>query len=156
MYVIEVSTWKVQKVTQVLRCLEVTSAQISRATAELDKQLSVWSERPTGRMLYLLPDARYKKVRHGGSVVSCAVLGPSEVSSEGGRCVLGVSVKLSEAQIHRREFLPSQKERELYGVQLVLRDDRQGLQKARRTIFLNVAWQRNQFPLKRKAAAYAP
>ena len=156
MYVNGVSTRKVQKVTKALCGLEVTSAQVSRATAELDKQLSAWRERPIGRMLYLLLDARYEKVRHGGSVVSCAVLSAIGVDPEGRRSVLGVSVKLSEAEVHWREFLASLKERGLYGVQLVISDDHQGLGKARKAIFPNVAWQRCQVHLQRNAAAYVP
>ena len=156
MYVNGVSTRKVQKVTKALCGLNVTSSQVSRATAELDKHLSAWRERPLERILYLMLDARYEKVRHGGSVVSCAVLSAIGIDPEGRRSVLGVSVKLSEAEVHWREFLASLKERGLYGVQLVISDAHKGLGKARKAIFTNVAWQRCQVHLQRNATAFVP
>jgi transposase-like protein len=69
-----------------------------------------------GKLAYLLLDARYEKVRHGGSVVDCAVLVATGVLPDGKRTVLGVSVSLSEAEVHWRMFLASWVERGLYGV----------------------------------------
>ena len=40
------------------------------STQELEK----WRGRPLGQVKYLILDARYEKVRHGGSVVDVAVL----------------------------------------------------------------------------------
>jgi transposase-like protein len=74
MYVQGVSTRRVTEITRELCGLEVTSAQVSRAAAELDAELTAWRERPLGRCRYLVLDARYEKVRHGGAVVDCAVL----------------------------------------------------------------------------------
>ena len=50
-------------------------------------------------------DARYEKVRHGGQVVDCAIFIASGVDREGHRQLLGVSVSLSEAEMHWRAFL---------------------------------------------------
>src|SRR3954454_6823235 len=74
MYVQGVSTRKVAAITEQLCGLEVTSAQVSRAAALLDGELEKWRTRPLGETPYLILDARYEKVRHGGSVISCAVL----------------------------------------------------------------------------------
>lgn len=74
MYLKGVSTRKVVEVTRELCGLEVTSTQVSRATAALDEQLETWRQRPLGQTPYLVLDARYEKVRHGGAVVDCAVL----------------------------------------------------------------------------------
>ena len=57
-------------------------------------------------------DARYEKVRHGGSVVSCAVLIAVGINLEGHRTLLGLSVSLSEAEVHWREFLASLQDRD--------------------------------------------
>lgn len=56
MYLQGVSTRKVAEITQELCGLDVTSAQVSRATAELDDQLETWRNRPLGRVPYLLLD----------------------------------------------------------------------------------------------------
>lgn len=48
MYVKGISTRKVTDVLQAMRGLEISSAQVSRATAELDSVLKQWREQPAG------------------------------------------------------------------------------------------------------------
>ncbi len=100
MYVQGVSTRKVAQITQELCGLDISSTQVSRAAALLDEELQAWRERPLERVPYVILDARYEKVRHGGSVRDCAVLIAIGVLEDGRRSVLGVSVSLSEAEIH--------------------------------------------------------
>ncbi len=156
MYVQGVSTRRVQEITERLCGLEITSAQVSRISAQLDTELQAWRCRPLARMVYLTLDARYEKVRHGGSVVPCAVLTAIGIDHEGRRSILGASVSLSEAEVHWRAFLSSLVERGLYGVQLVVSDDHEGLGKARQAVFPGVAWQRCQVHLQRNATSYVP
>ena len=109
-----------------------------------------------GAMPHLILDARYEKVRHGGKVVSCAVLWAIGVDLEGQRSVLGVSVSLSEAEVHWRDFLASLQGRGLHGVQTITSDDHAGLRAALNTRFPGVAWQRCQFHLQQNATAHIP
>ena len=74
MYIQGVSTRKVTEITRELCGLDVSSSQVSRATQLLDEELELWRSRPLGKLSYLILDARYEKVRHGGSVIDCAVL----------------------------------------------------------------------------------
>jgi len=135
----------------------VTSSDVSRAAAELDAQLAAWRERPLGRCPYLVLDARYEKVRHGGAVVECAVLVAMGVREEDGkRTLLGVSVSLSEAEVHWRTFLEGLEKRGLEVTRLITSDDHAGLRAARRAVFPNVPWQRCQFHLQQNAQAYVP
>ncbi len=122
----------------------------------LDEQLKQWRERPLEAFPYVYLDARYEKVRHGGVVFSSAVLVAIGVSSTGHREVLGVSVKLSENEVHWRDFLGSLKDRGLHGVTLFVSDAHEGLKAARRTIFPTVPWQRCQFHLQQNAQKYVP
>lgn len=156
MYVQGVSTRKVTQVMQQLCGLQVTSTEVSRAATVLDEQLAAWRQRPLGETPYLLLDARYEKVRHGGVVISCAVLVAVGVMADGRREVLGVSVSLSEAELHWRDFLQSLQERGLYGVRLITSDDHAGLRAAREARLAGVAWQRCQFHLQQNAQAYVP
>ena len=156
MYVQGVSTRKVKEITAELCGLEVSSAQVSRATQQLDNEIEAWRTRPLAEHPYLLLDARYEKVRHGGQVVSCAVLLAVGVSAEGRRSVLGVSVSLSEAEVHWRGFLESLKERGLRGVRSITSDDHSGLKAALMALFPGVSWQRCQFHLQQNAQAYVP
>lgn len=156
MYVQGVSTRKVTEITSELCGLEVSSSQVSRAAQLLDEELDSWRSRSLGKLPYLLLDARYEKVRHGGSVVDCAVLVATGVLPDGKRTVLGVSVSLSEAEVHWREFLASLVERGLHGVELITSDAHEGLKAARQAVFPGVPWQRCQFHLQQNAAAYVP
>ncbi len=156
MYVNGVSTRKVKEVTEKLCGLEISSTQVSRLAAELDEQLELWRSRPLGRFRYLVLDATYLKVRHGGSVVDCAVLVAAGVREDGKRSVLGCSVSLSEAEVHWRSFLEGLIGRGLHGVKLITSDDHSGLRAALRAVFPSVGWQRCQVHLQRNATAYVP
>lgn len=156
MYVQGVSTRKVAAITKELCGLEVTSSQVSRAAEALDEELQTWRTRPLGETPYLILDARYEKVRHGGSLVTCAVLVAIGIDPGGRRSVLGVSVSLSEAEVHWREFLASLQARGLHGVRLVTSDDHAGLRAALATRLTGVPWQRCQFHLIHNAMAYVP
>jgi putative transposase len=156
MYLKGVSTRKVAEITEQLCGLDVTSSQVSRATAELDEQLETWRNRTLGETPYVILDARYEKVRHGGSVVDCAVLLAVGVRKDGKRTVLGASVSLSEAEVHWRAFLEELQERGLYGVQCITSDDHKGIKAALAARFPGTKWQRCQFHLQQNAQAYVP
>ena len=155
MYVQGVSTRKVAAITERLCGLEVTSSQVSRAAA-LDEQLEKWRSRPLGETPYLVLDARYEKVRLGGSMVSCAVLVALGIDTEGRRSILGVSVSMSEAEVHWRGFLASLQARGLHGVTQVTSDAHAGLKEALDARLTGVPWQRCQFHLAKNALAYVP
>jgi putative transposase len=156
MYVQGVSTRKVAAITQELCGLDVSSTQVSRAAALLDEELAAWRNRLLGEIPYLILDARYEKIRHGGSVVPCAVLVAIGITPDGKRTVLGVSVSLSEAEVHWREFLASLQDRGLHGVRYLVSDDHAGLGAARQARFPGVPWQRCQFHLMQNAMHYVP
>jgi putative transposase len=154
MYVQGVSTRKVKAITERLCGFEVTSAQVSRATAALDEHFKQWRGRPLGEMAYLQVDARYEKVREGGLVIDEALLQAIGIDREGHRHVLGLSVSRSEAEVHWREFLQGLVRRGLCGVQLITSDDHAGLEAARKAVFAGVPWQRCQFHLQQNASQY--
>ncbi len=101
-------------------------------------------------------DARYEKVRQDGVVRSCAVLIATGIMDDGKRTVLGVSVSLSEAEVHWREFLLSLKSRGMHGVRLITSDDHTGLKAALNSVYPSIPWQRCQVHLQRNATAYVP
>jgi putative transposase len=156
MYVQGVSTRKVAAITEELCGFEVSSTQVSRAAADLDSVLAAWRTRSLGRYRYMYLDARYEKVRQDGQVRDAAVLVASGVDDAGKRAILGVSVALSEQEVHWRTFLQSLVERGLRGVELIISDAHAGLQAARKAVFGGVPWQRCQFHLQQNAQAYVP
>jgi transposase-like protein len=54
--------------------VEISTEQVSRATAQLDGVLQEWRERPLGEITYLYVDAVYEKVREAGQVRDAVVL----------------------------------------------------------------------------------
>jgi putative transposase len=156
MYVQGVSTRKVAAITEQLCGVALSSSQVSRAAAQLDPILEQWRNRPLGVSTYLALDARYEKVRVDGQVRDAAVLLAMGVLADGKRTLLGVSVALSEQEVHWRQFLQSLVARGLTGVQLITSDAHEGLQAARKAVFGGVPWQRCQFHLQQNAQAYVP
>ena len=156
MYVQGVSTRKVAAITEKLCGFEVSSTQVSDATAQLDEVLTAWRGRPLGPCRYLYLDAHYEKVRQDGQVQDAAVLKAMGVNAEGKREVLGVSVSLSEHEVHWRQFLQTLVARGLRGVELIISDAHAGLKNARQAVFGGVPWQRCQFHLQQNAQAYVP
>ena len=156
MYVQGVSTRRVKRIVEELCGMEVSSTQVSRAASELDELLDAWRARDLGRYRYVILDAQYEKVRQGGQVLDAAVLIACGVGADGHRDVLGISVSLSEAEVHWRQFLSSLKDRGLHGVELVTSDAHEGLAAARKAVFGSVPWQRCQFHLQQNAGQYVP
>ena len=156
MYVQGVSTRKVAAIIKQLCGSNVSSSLVSRATAQMDEQLTQWRNSPLGESIYLYLDARYEKVRQDGQVRDTAVLIAVGVGPEGHRKVLGVSASLSEQEVHWRTFMESLVKRGLRGVQLIISDDHAGLNAARKAVFGGVPWQRCQFHLQQNAQAYVP
>ena len=156
MYVQGVSTRKVKAITEQLCGTAITSSQVSRAAAQLDQVLESWRNRPLGEFVYLYLDARYEKVRVDGQIRDVAILIASGVDPQGKRHILGVSVSMSEQEVHWRTFLQHLVARGLCGVQLITSDDHAGLKAARRAVFGGIPWQRCQFHLQQNASAYVP
>ena len=156
MYVQGVSTRKVAAILEELCGTSVSSTHVSHCAALLDADLEAWRTRPLAAFPYVLLDARYEKVRHGGRVLDCAVLIALGVGPDGKRSIIGVSVALSEAEVHWRDFLQSLQKRGLTALQLLVSDDHAGLGAARRAVFPSIPWQRCQFHLQQNAQAYVP
>jgi putative transposase len=120
MYVQGVSTRKVKAVTEKLCGVALSSTQVSHATALLDTDLEKWRNRPLGEYLYLFLDAYYEQVLGDGQVRDMAVLTVVGVNQDGKREILGISVSMSEHEVHWRNFLESLKARGLGGAHLAL------------------------------------
>lgn len=152
MYVQSVSTRDVAAVMAERGLKDVTSSQVSRAAATLDDELEKWRRRPLGEIRQLILDACYKKVRYDGVVIDVAVLSAVGILSDGRRSALGVSVALSEAAVHWRDFLNDLVARGMRSVS----DDHAALGAARKAVLPSVPWQRCQFHLAQNAVHHCP
>jgi transposase-like protein len=152
MYVEGVSTRKVTEITEALCGLEVSKSQVSALTAKLDAEIGEWRTRPLSEAYpYLIFDARYEKVRRGGSVVSQGVLVAIGISKSGYREVLGCWVAESESEASWSAVFSELKKRGLSGVSYVVSDDHQGMVKAIERHFQGAVWQRCQVHFVRNA-----
>jgi putative transposase len=156
MYVKGVSTRDVADILDKFGIDGLSSSQVSRASRLLDDDLERWRNRPLGEIRYLILDARYEKVRMDGIVRDATILSAIGIGPDCHRSLLGVSVALSEAEVHWRAFLDSLVRRGLRGVQFITSDDHAGLGAARRAVFGGVTWQRCQFHLAQNAIHHAP
>jgi transposase-like protein len=158
MYVQGVSTRRVEPILRKLVGHGISSSTVSKAAAELDEALAAWRDRPLDgqAVRYLILDARYEKARIDGVVRDVAVLIAIGVLADGHRSILGLSVSLSEAEVHWRQFLTSLTKRGLHGVELITSDDHAGLKAARKAVLGSVPWQRCQFHLQQNAQAHVP
>jgi putative transposase len=145
---------KVAAIMQELCGFELTSTEVSQAAKLLDEDLAQWRDRPLESFAYIYLDALYEKVRYGGHVRDVAVLVAIGVNAQGYREILGLSVALSEQEVHWRDFLISLQERGLKGMELFISDDHAGLKAARKAVFPSIPWQRCQFHLQQNAQAY--
>ncbi len=157
MYVQGVSTRRVAEITEELCGFDISSTQVSRCAKLLDEELQKFRERQfTCKYAYVYFDAEYEKVRHDHSVIDMATLIAIGVSEDGKREVLGISSRLSEAEVHWRSFFEDLQKRGLSGVRLFISDDHAGMGAARKAVFPSVKWQRCQFHMAQNAQSYAP
>ena len=154
MYFQGVSTRNVKEVMESLCGFDLTSTEVSRSAALLDEEFETWRNRKLGKFIYVYLDAMYEKVRYGGCVQDCAVLLAIGVNDQGHREILGLSVELSEHEVHWRTFLTRLQERGLQGTTLIISDDHAGLKAARKAVFPSIPWQRCQFHLQQNAQSY--
>jgi transposase-like protein len=166
MYVEGVSTRKVSAITEALSTprtrtcpwgprlcgLEVSKSQVSSLTQKLDAEVAEWRMRRLSEEYpYLIFDARYEKVRCGGSVVSQGVLVAIGISAKGYREVLGAWVAESESEASWGAVFSELKQRGLSGVRYVVSDDHSGMVKAIDRHFQGAVWQRCQVHFVRNA-----
>jgi len=156
MYVNGVSTRRVKRITEKMCGLEISSTQVSRLCQLLDKELELFRKRPLGPVHYLYLDARYEKVRENGNVKDLALFTAIGVNLQGYREVLGVSCKLSEAEVHWRDFLDDLVKRGLRVHGMIISDDHSGLRKARQAVFAGTLWQRCIFHMAQNIQQYVP
>jgi len=157
MYVQGVSTRKVKAITEELCGHTFSASTVSRMTKQLDEDLRKFATRRLEESTpYLILDARYERVRESGHIRSRAVLVAIGVDWDGRRQVLAVELANRESRNSWKDFLGRLKERGLAGVEFVVSDAHEGLQRAIRESLPQSAWQRCYVHFLRNALDYLP
>jgi transposase-like protein len=156
-YVQGVSTRRVDELVKALGIEGISKSQVSRLCQTLDEQVERFRTRPLqGAYPLLWVDATYLKVRHGGRVVSMAVVIAVGINDSGQREVLGVDVGPSEDGAFWLAFLRALVARGLSGVRLVTSDAHEGLTAAIAAVLHGASWQRCRVHFVRNALALVP
>lgn len=156
MYVNGVSTRKVKRITEELCGTKISSTQVSRMSKMMDEEIEKFRNRSLGKFRFMYVDAHYEKIRHEGCVRSLAVLKAIGINESGQREIIGISVSLSEAEVHWRNFFENLIRRGMHGVELIISDNHSGLKAALRAVFPSVPWQRCIFHLAQNAQHHVP
>ena len=108
----------------------------------LDEKVHEFLTRPIEQsIVYLIVDAVYVKVRYKSRYVNNAVLIIAGIREDGYREILGVRVTDSENEGFWLSLFEELKSRGLRGVQLVISDGHEGIQKAVKSAFIGASWQ---------------
>ena len=148
MYVMGISTRKVEEVAGALGVSPMSKSQVSRLCECLDAEVGAFRrQRFDGvRFAYLRLDATYVKCRVEGRSVSQAVVTAIGLDDTGHKRFLGVDCVDAESHADWRAFLADLRARGVAagkdGVQLVVSDAHEGLRKAIAETFQGAAWQR--------------
>ena len=157
MYVQGVSTRKVKAITEELCGHSFSASTISEINKGLDGSLKKFALRRLEEPHpYLILDARYEKVRIDGVIRSQAVLIAIGINWEGRRELLGVELANRETGSAWKAFLGGLRERGLTGVEFVVSDAHDGIQKALREVLPDAAWQRCYVHFLRNALDHLP
>jgi putative transposase len=156
-YVEGVSTRKVDQLVQSLGLEGIDKSRVSRICRELDEAVQSFRQRPLDAVYpYVWLDALYLKVRQNHRIVSMALVIAIGVRESGEREILGVEIGGSEEESFWKAFLRGLVERGLRGVELVISDAHQGLQKAIQAVLVGAAWQRCRVHFMRNVLAHVP
>jgi transposase-like protein len=156
-YVEGVSTRKVDQLVQSLGLEGIDKSRVSRICRELDEAVNSFRQRPLDTAYpYVWLDALYLKVRQNHRIVNMALVIAIGVRETGEREILGVEIGSSEEESFWKAFLRSLVQRGLKGVELVISDAHQGLQRAIQAVLVGAAWQRCRVHFMRNVLAHVP
>ena len=148
MYVLGISTRKVEEVAGALGVSSMSKSQVSRLCECLDAEVAAFRrQRFDGvRFAYLWLDATYVKCRVEGRSISQAVVTAIGLDDTGHKRFLGVECADTESRAGWKAFLSDLRARGVAagkdGVQLVVSDAHEGLKAAIAEVFQGAAWQR--------------
>jgi len=144
MYFMGVSTRKVKNVLEKMSGFELSASTVSCVAQELDERLAEFRQRRLDECpwLFLVVDACYVKVRRNGRMRKQAVLVVAGIDSEGHREILTWRMADVESEDTWTEVFRELRQRGMRGVQWVVSDGHEGIQKATSTQWPEATWQR--------------
>jgi len=155
MYVQGVSTRKVSQITEELCGCEISSSDVSRATALLDEELTKWRTRPLGAIKYHSRRTIREGPRGGLRARLCGFNGDWRrcrgTPQRPRRKRVAVGSRSPLARVSQEPARAG-----LHGLELIVSDAHAGLKEARQACLGSVPWQRCQFHLLHNALQHVP
>jgi len=141
-YIQGVSGRKVRHIMEKFGVTGVSAETVSHLGKALDEKVNEFLKRPIEQpIIYLIVDAVYVKVRRNSRYVNTAVLIIAGIREDGYREILGIRIADSENEALWLSFFDELKSWGLRGVQLVISDGYEGIQKSVKTPFIGASWQ---------------
>ena len=157
-YVMGVSTRKVQALAESMGIEGISAAEVSNMSKKLDEQVTAFRKQDfTGRKYPILwVDAIYEKVRVDSRVVSMAIEIVCGVSTDGHREVLAIEPMAEESTDSYLALFRDMRARRLEVPRLIISDAHSGLVSAIQQGFPGASWQRCKVHFMRNILAHIP
>ncbi len=157
-YVMGVSTRKVQALAESMGIESISAAEVSNMAKSLDEQVEAFRKQDfTGKQFPILwVDAIYEKVRVDSRVVSMAIEIVCGVSTDGHREVLAIEPMAMESKDSYLALFRDLRSRGLAVPKLIISDAHTGLVAAIQEGFPGASWQRCKVHFMRNILAHIP
>jgi transposase-like protein len=152
-----ISTRKMMRVFKSFGIEDISAAQVSQVSKELDTEVSRFREAPLSKSYPVVwIDALYEKIRDDGKVTSKAIMIAMALNSEGKKEILAIEPMDNESTDTWTLFFDKLKARGLSQIGLLVSDAHLGIQSALKSSFIGTSWQRCKVHFMRNILARVP
>jgi transposase-like protein len=152
-----ISTRKMMRVFKSFGIEDISAAQVSQVSKELDEEVSQFRASPLSKSYPVVwIDALYEKIRDDRKVASKAIMIAMAINSEGQKEILAIEPMDNESSDTWSLFFDKLKSRGLHHIGLLVSDAHAGIQSALKSAFVGTSWQRCKVHFMRNILARIP
>lgn len=152
-----ISTRKMMRVFKSFGIEDISAAQVSQVSKELDVEVTQFRQAPLSESYPVVwIDALYEKIREDQKVSSKAIMIAMAINAAGQKEILAIEPMDNESTDTWTLFFEKLKARGLKQVGLLVSDAHQGIQSALKSAFLGTSWQRCKVHFMRNILARIP
>jgi putative transposase len=152
-----ISTRKMMRVFKSFGIEDISAAQVSSVTKELDAEVNTFRQTPLCQEYPVIwIDALYEKIRENQKVTSKAIMVALAINHSGQKELLAIEPMDQESSDTWTLFFDKLKARGLSKIGLLVSDAHKGIQSALKTAFTGTSWQRCKVHFMRNILARVP
>mgnify|MGYP000570661231 CR=1 FL=1 len=152
-----ISTRKMMRVFKSFGIEDISAAQVSQVSKELDEEVSQFRGAPLSKSYPVVwIDALYEKIREDRKVSSKAIMIAMAINTEGQKEILAIEPMDNESTDTWTLFFDKLKSRGLEQIGLLVSDAHQGIQSAAKKSLVGTTWQRCKVHFMRNILARVP